>query len=670
MKKILLSLILICVLALCTACGGQTAAPDSQSSAELPSESSEPVSTPEVKPPVGADEAIVGVTTIGFVDTDGPKLETIVVEYGLDMSGATVGKESYTITNYALENRSGATEQNGVPGEIVEVRAEGNFVYIDVNTDYRQIPAGMMSNMPSYDGAMYAGVTQVASVTAADGTEILPSDIQFDNYSTSESSGGSDSGTGGFDSGFVPGLGGGPGGDIDESIPPEEDPNFSGDLSQFPGGGTDGPGGNPGGGMGGPGGNLGGGMGTMGGSSTAALPGTYTIRIADDFEIHGDTRYAAAKTGDPLFVEHCYNETTGGYDDVTLPYALYVPADYDSGKEYALAIQIHDAGSLSSDPMSALVESQSATNFASDWAREIVRAQGLDGVIVVAPAIDMSMKSANDNYSVNSTVPATWALLDKLTEDYSISMDHIYGTGQSMGGMQILAMAAQRDNYFAGVWANGSQWGNNMDLEEPYTSTGFGGGSTMNCVPASTDEWYITTGEDYRNWYYIVSDDNMLITNCTGDNFATTTWTELDYLYRDLAGVEIPHQSFDPATVTNDEIEAFLSARSTDADELGFMWTTFEGGAHMATWVYSHGLHAHAAWLLSQSKATEDSREKLDLNKPFQRAATQESRPLPNDDYSYVTAQAGAGTVGYNTGWYNPEGKVSSEHGPGWTYKG
>lgn len=119
--------------------------------------------------------------------------------------------------------------------------------------------------------------------------------------------------------------------------------------------------------------------------------------------------------------------------------------------------------------------------------------------------------------------------------------------------------------------------------------------------------------------------------------------------------------------MTNAEIESFLSAENT-ADNLGFMWTTFEGGSHMATWVFSHGFHAHAEWLLNQTKATEDQREKLDSNKPFEAADKQESRPLSAaGSVSFVTGKTGSGTLGYNTGWYDPNGNVTTGHEPGWT---
>jgi hypothetical protein len=359
--------------------------------------------------------------------------------------------------------------------------------------------------------------------------------------------------------------------------------------------------------------------------------------------------------------------------DVDLPYALYVPEDYDASKKYALILQIHDAGFMGTDPMITLTESQGCVNFASDEAQQIVKDQGLAGLIVVAPQFEDSIRTTRDNYSTSAGVPATWQLLDYLTETYNIDMDHIYGTGQSMGGMQVVAMAAQRDNYFAGIWANGCQWGNNYNLEAPYADRS---GSAV-YYEAPADGTIIWTQDadgnevDYRNWYYMISDDNVLITNCTGDKFSTTVWTELAYLYSDLAGVTIPKVTFNPITDSDEDQEAAVTALLTGDSDTGFYWTAMDGGNHMATWIYSHGVWAHTQWLLSQTRQTENDRDKLDLDKPFVRAAEQDTsaeREINGSGAYFVTGEYGSGTADYNSGLFGMQGTPSEGREPGWTY--
>ncbi|MGM9606918.1 MAG: S-layer homology domain-containing protein [Oscillospiraceae bacterium] len=533
--------------------------------------------------------AIKSVKTIGFVDTDGAKTSTIVVEYGRDMTGADVSAATYQVYNYGLSKGDSACEIGSDPGKVTKVYAEGSCVYIEINTDYQ-----LGSVCKKYPAAMAASVKQVADIAVAGGT-VAAGARTVGNYEYK----------------------------VVENRKP------SGDVSYD--------------------------------EWYLAKDGTYSFTDIDAFQLF------TKEDGTAFHATHCFEEATGEYVDVDLPYALYVPEDYDASKEYALVVQVEDAGFLGDDPMITLTESQACANFASPEVQQIVKDQhGLAGIIVVSPQVSEALRSTRDNWSLSAAVPATWQLLDYLTETYSISMDHIYGTGQSMGGMQIVAMAAQRDNYFAGIWANGCQWGTNYDLEDGYK------GATY--YEAPVDGVYITGKDadgndvDYRNWYYMVSDDNILITNCAGDKFSTQTWRELDYLYHDLAGTDLIYDTYraiwNPLTATREEQNALAKAAMEKAaaeSDRGFVWTAFEGGNHMATWIYSHGVMAHYEWLLSQTQDTIKARGKLEcLKNNFEYADEQDTsaaRELaPDADGNMVyfaTGKAGAGTADYNGCWLN-----------------
>ena len=400
-----------------------------------------------------------------------------------------------------------------------------------------------------------------------------------------------------------------------------------------------------------------------------AETGKYSFPALDAFELHtldGSAGYEA------FHASGCFEEATGELVDVDLPYALYVPEDYDGNQEYGLVLQIHDAGFMGDDPMITLTEAQGCVNFASSDVQEIAKAQGLGGLIVVAPQISMELRSTRDNWSTSAAVPATWQLLDSLTDTYNVSMEHIYATGQSMGGMQVVAMAAQRDNYFAGVWANGCQWGTNYNLSD----TGYDG-EAYYAAPA--DGAIIWTQDadgnpvDYRNWYYLLSDDNLLITNCTGDTYSSGVWQETAYLLSDLAGVEIPKAAWNPLTTDREEQNRILTELVSQPSERGFYWDAFDGGNHMATWIYSHGVRAHYEWLLTQSRNAEQRREKLALNAPFVWADEQirtDERILGQDeagnDVYYATGEAGSGTADYNSALLGRGGSYVV-NAPGWT---
>ena len=564
-----------------------------------------------------ADTAIVGVTAIGFVGTDGAKLSAIAVEYDADLTGAQVSVDDFAVDNYGLSQGSEKCEIGSDPGKPVrayvndkaEVSAEGGsgtgkYVIIEVNTDYQ-----LGSVAKSYKLAMYAGVRQVNAIETSAGA-IAPSFKEVTNYTVTE----------------VQGRRG------------AEYYNYAND-------------------------------------------GTYTIGNVADFQLF------TKEAGTAFHATNCFEEATGEYIDVDLPYALYVPEDYDAGKQYALVLQIHDAGFMGDDPMITLTESQGSANFASAEVQQIVKDQGLGGIIVLAPQVCEELRSTRDNWSLSAAVPATWQLLDYIVETYSIDTDRIYGTGQSMGGMQVVAMAAQRDNYFAGLWANGCQWGSCYNLEVPYGSfndpeaayypsedatiwrTDADGNSTVETN---------SLGQEVvaRNWYYLVSDDNILITNCAGDAFSTTTWKEFAYLCYDMGGIsEIPKATWNPLTVDREEQSAIVRELIAQDSDRGFYWTAFEGGNHMATWIYSHGVFAHYEWLLTQTRQSEMERGKIaQMANPWAAetdeakiAAKQtEDRMIGTEDYFAVPAE-GAGTAGYNTCWYANHGESAMEgREPGW----
>lgn len=107
--------------------------------------------------------------------------------------------------------------------------------------------------------------------------------------------------------------------------------------------------------------------------------------------------------------------------------------------------------------------------------------------------------------------------------------------------MLLLSMAAQRDNFFAGLALVGSQWSNNYDKDVQH-----------NGAPARTPEndpvsfnGFGLDRENYQNWYYMVSDDNIHVFTCKGDPMATGEWQALRDYYA-AAGKEISYAEWSP----------------------------------------------------------------------------------------------------------------------------
>lgn len=564
----------------------------------------------KLKPVISADSAIVGVHAIGFVDTDGAKLSAIAVEYNVDMKGADVSADKYQITDYGT-SAAPAPEIGSDPGVITDVYvygARGKTKGIFRGKAKRFSNYVIIEVNTDYQLGGVAGSYKWAMMAGVEQIDTIHTKRNTITPSTEEVKN--------YYEVEVPGHG--PPG----SPPPPEYRNY-------------------------------------------AMDGTYTIKGTEVFKLF------TKEDGTAFPATDCWEEATGEEIDVDLPYALYVPKNYNPHKKYALVLHIHDAGFMGDDPMITLTESQGPVNFASREVQRIAKCQGLGGIIVVCPQIDDSLRSTRDDYSLSAAVPATWQLMDYITDTYNIDMNRIYGEGQSMGGMHVGAMAAQRDNYFAAWWANGCQWGNNFNLDDPtYNGVGY--------FEAPGDEYPIWDVDadgnpvNYRNWYYLVSDDNILITNCMSDNFSTSVWKEFKYLYLDLAGAEIPYTYWNPLTTPKEDQNAALNDLFAQPNELGIYWAAFEGGNHMATWIYSHGVSAAYDWLLSQTRESEMERDKLPLDRPFERAAIQ----LEEDDRAIferadgsvvylVTGEYGAGTDGYNSALYGRGGHELIQP-PGW----
>jgi hypothetical protein len=413
--------------------------------------------------------------------------------------------------------------------------------------------------------------------------------------------------------------------------------------------------------------------------TNTAIPGEFFITNIADFKLFSNETASTlgyTPNGAAFHAANCFEEADGKLYDVDLSYALYVPANYNPHKKYMLVLHVHDAGFLGTDPKITLTESAANVNYASREVQDLARRQGYAGIIVVAPQISSALRSTRDKYSMSAAVPATWQLMDYITAQYNIDKNHIYASGQSMGGMQVVAMAAQRDNYFAAVWPIASQWGSNNDLEVPYQGSAYyqSNDATIWTVDAHGN------AVNYRNWYYMISDDNILIDDCLGDSFSPTVWKEATTLYKDITSGAIDikgtrYDAFSPYASLEDQNAAVLSLKAiTDANTVsnpgfGMIWEAYEGGSHMLTWVYAHRIFANYEWLFSQNRQTEMARAKLDLNKTYVATATQ----LTDDDhlifsgqtYYYKTTAAGSGTDGYNTGFYSPQGVVVRN--PGWT---
>ena len=548
-----------------------------------------------------ADDAISSVSTISFVDLDGPKVQAIVLTYKDTLNAGSVNLNTYDALSYAnlaqnYDDAAAATrnglngkypafaQETGTPGAPTYVyvnstptidstnhtgAASGNYVVIELNTNY------LLANaVPYWRAGVAGGVEQKVPISVNEEVTISPSTTVKSNYVSD------------YYYNFAP-----DGSDNSVYLDTVLD-----DTSYVINGIT--------------------GYKLYTDDVTPSYSGTTANGVAITYP---NATILSMVAGSPFQATNCFSEYDGLYHNVSLKYSLFVPSDYDASKKYMVVLHIEDAGGLGDDPLISLTEAQEAANYASDRVQALAKAQGYAGLIVVIPQIPNSGQSVADNLTGNEYIPATWQLMDYITSKYSIDTNRIFASGQSMGGMQLLDMAAQRDNYFAGIWAIASQWGNNYNKSASYN------GKTYYTYP--TDGTLITN-PNWQNWYYSISDDNILATNMTGDATATGYWNQVQTLFSSLAGVTVPYATWDPTTLSETEENTSLKALLATSSKLGIYWDALANGSHKLTWVYANGITYSYDWLLSQTRQSEVARGKLNLSGSY---------------------ASGLGTYGYNS---------------------
>lgn len=350
---------------------------------------------------------------------------------------------------------------------------------------------------------------------------------------------------------------------------------------------------------------------------------------------------------------HCYSEYTGQYYDFELPYAIYVPSKEIMEKhkgDISLVIHMEHAGGNDTDPLSGVTSSKAAIKLAGE------KVQRENPAIVVVPQVEESRRSTDDQVASSEVNTACWELLDSLLTAYKgyINEDRIYGTGQSMGGMTILNMSAQRDNFFAGAAVIGAQWSNNYDKD--FQHNGSPARSPEN-DPISFNGFGLDV-ENYQNWYYMVSDDNILVHTTRDDPMATGLWNYVVEYYA-VAGVDIPTAELDPHAPLEEQntLDRDLFAREGLSPGSGISWGIFDKGNHMATWKYAYQLDAPFEWLFAQRRTDAITRGKVEqLKNPW----------LGRDVQGRI--RKGSGTAGLNSAQMTPRGG-SGAFVEGWTPK-
>lgn len=251
----------------------------------------------------------------------------------------------------------------------------------------------------------------------------------------------------------------------------------------------------------------------------------------------------------------------------TVKYNLYIPKNYNKNKKYPMVMFIHDAGPLSENTETTLLQGNGATVWATP------EEQAKHEAFVLAP--QYSQKVVDDNGNYTTDLEATVNLIrDYLVKNYSIDTNRLYTTGQSMGGMMSIVMNFKYPDLFAGSYFVACQWG-----------------ASLTAPMAKNNMWtVVSTGDSkaFPGWNAIVE---VLAQN--GGIVAKDAWRG-DYTAEQFKeGV---------SKVLAENPKANIKYTTLEKGTLPALQAGNPGSEHMATWKTAYNIEGIRDWLFKQKK--------------------------------------------------------------------
>ncbi|MBQ7197388.1 MAG: prolyl oligopeptidase family serine peptidase [Synergistaceae bacterium] len=164
------------------------------------------------------------------------------------------------------------------------------------------------------------------------------------------------------------------------------------------------------------------------------------------------------KSGDEV-LQSMINETLPKFQQLTykeknleLPYNLFLPYDYPSDEKYPLLVFIADASVVGKDTEAPLRQGYGGIIWATDeW-------QAKHKCIVAVPQYPEIIIDDHGSYTITDYVKHTENFIQSLITGFKVDPDRVYVTGQSMGCMTFLVLAAQCQDLFAAELFVSGQW--------------------------------------------------------------------------------------------------------------------------------------------------------------------------------------------------------------------
>ncbi len=254
---------------------------------------------------------------------------------------------------------------------------------------------------------------------------------------------------------------------------------------------------------------------------------------------------------------------------LSVPYNIYVPDGYTGDGSDPILFFIGDATTVGTDMACSLEQGWGGIVWATDAVQAV---QECLVVTLVFP--DVVMDDNSGSYVASEYAEFMPDIVTSIAERYGADTSRIYGTGQSMGAMTTMYVAAQNPDLYAAVLIVDGQW----DI------------STLQGLE-DVSFIYITAG---------------------GDEKATTGQTEVKEMFAaddvDYAEISDLDASLLDDADTKSEIEDAVAAMLDEGSEHNFItWTagsvlTNYGGSgseHIASFDYAYKLECVRDWILA-----------------------------------------------------------------------
>jgi len=263
------------------------------------------------------------------------------------------------------------------------------------------------------------------------------------------------------------------------------------------------------------------------------------------------------------FKQFTYTDATTGK---TLPYNLFIPANYDASKSYPLVLFIADSSVVGKEVTAPLTQGYGGIIWATD------AEQAKHASFVLVPEYPQVIIDDHSGFTLTDYVEITARLLNSVTSAYNIDKNRLYATGQSMGCMTLLVLSAKYPDLFAAEFFVSGQW----DI------------TTLGNLAK-------------EKFFYIAAE---------GDDKASAGQAEVKTMLQ-TAGVKFSAATWD-ATWSSEQFSAAVKTMLADGNNINF--ATFKKGSvlpagasagaseHMYSFDYAYKIESVRDWLFKQTK--------------------------------------------------------------------